>query len=464
MCGIFAAYSHLGININMLTKVISELNHRGKDSYGISFVEKTSNTKIHQLKSLEKITKDNFDYDFEKNNIKMAITHNRYSTNKQKDKVSFINETQPLSFKNEWMAFDLAHNGNITNLNKYVENVNSKISDTQNIMNFFNDKKNIETAIIEFINTVHCSYSIVILTIDSIYAFKDRYGYKPLCLGEMADNICVSSEDCVEGFNKIKEILPGEIIKIDEDGYKSIYNIFNDSEKYTKNLQKKQKTHQIHKTQKCVFEYIYFMNKNTRRETNTIYEIRKNMGKKMAELETMEITNKNDVIVVGSPNTAVPMGIGYAEKLQLQYKQVLIKEMTCGRTFILKDQETRKKQCRKFIISDDIKNKTIILVDDSIVRGNTIQSLAKLFYKHGCKELHVRICSPELKYTCNYGIDIPTKKELMVNNYTIEEIEKQANITSLRYIDINSMISAINEKGSFCSACFDGVYNKELDW
>ena len=206
------------------------------------------------------------------------------------------------------------------------------------------------------------------------------------------------------------------------------------------------------------------MNKNTTRDTQSVYEIRKNMGKKMAELETMEITNKNDIIVVGSPNTAVPMGIGYAEKLQLQYKQVLIKEMTCGRTFILKDQETRKKQCRKFIISDDIKNKRIILVDDSIVRGNTIQALAKLFYKHGCKELHVRICSPELKYTCNYGIDIPTKKELMVNNYTIEEIEKLANITSLRYIDINSMISAINEKGSFCSACFDGVYNKELDW
>ena len=140
MCGIFAAYSHLGINISILTKIIDNLNHRGKDSYGISFVEKTSNTKIHHLKSLEKITKDIFDYDFEKNNIKLAITHNRYSTNKQKDKDSFINETQPLSFKNEWIAFDLAHNGNITNLNKYVENVNSKISDTQNIMSFFIEK------------------------------------------------------------------------------------------------------------------------------------------------------------------------------------------------------------------------------------------------------------------------------------------------------------------------------------
>ena len=141
---------------------------------------------------------------------------------------------------------------------------------------------------------------------------------------------------------KLKEILPGEIIKIDATGYKSIYNILNDSEKYTKNLQKKQNSHQIHQTKKCVFEYIYFMNKNTTQETNTIYEIRKNMGKKMAELETMEITNKNDIIVVGSPNTAVPMGIGYAEKLQLQYKQVLIKEMTCGRTFILKDQKPAK--------------------------------------------------------------------------------------------------------------------------
>ena len=445
MCGIFAIYSKKGVNISLLINVLNDLKHRGKDSYGISFIEHNQK-KIKQIKSLEKLNKN--DYNSYENTINLAITHNRYSTNTGKSIKHFENEIQPISVKNDVLEFDLAHNGNITNLSKYIgDNVDNELSDTQNIVKLFSNEINLENALIKFINKVHCSYSIVILTKTEIYAFKDRYGYKPLCIGNIGENFCISSEDCIKNFTKIKEIKNGELVKINDSGYKTIYEI---------NKQNKSSL-------KCVFEYIYFMNKTTTSCGDTIYNIRKKLGKKLASLETTKFDS--DTIVVGSPNTAIPMGIGYAAHLNLPYKQVLLKHKNCERTFILKDQQSRQNECRKFSICENIKNKVIILVDDSIVRGNTIQSLTKLFYKNGCKELHVRICSPELKYTCNYGIDIPTKKELVINNYSIEEIKNLNNMTSLKYLSVNEMLSVFNEKnGGFCSACFDGNYNKELEW
>ena len=159
------------------------------------------------------------------------------------------------------------------------------------------------------------------------------------------------------------------------------------------------------------------------------------------------------------------MGQGYAEYLNLTYKQLLVKEKTCGRTFILKDQQSRQNECKKFIVDKElIKDKIIILVDDSLVRGNTIKSLADMFHECQCNELHIRICSPELKYPCYYGIDIPTKEELIINNYSIEEIETNYNLTSLRYLSLNCMINTFNNDNEFCTSCFTGNYNKELDW
>ena len=427
MCGIFAIYSKKGANISLLINALSNLKHRGKDSYGISFVEHHQK-EIQRMKSLKKFNKN--DYESYKNTIKLAIAHNRYSTNIGKSIENFKKEIQPILVKNDCLEFDLAHNGNITNLSKYIgDKVDSELSDTQNIVKMFSNEKNIENALIRFINTVHCSYSIVILTKTDIYAFKDRYGYKPLCIGIIGENFCISSEDCIENFTKIKEIKPGELVKMNDSGYKTIYQI-----------------NQINKqlSLKCVFEYIYFMNKTTTSHGDTVYNIRKKLGEKLASVETTKFNS--DTIVVGSPNTAIPMGIGYAEYLKLSYKQILLKHKNCERTFILKDQKSRQNECKKFSICGDIKNKVIILVDDSIVRGNTIQSLTKLFYKNGCKELHIRVCSPELKYTCNYGIDIPTKEELVINNYSIDEIKNLNNMTSLKYLTVNEMLSVFDKK------------------
>ena len=441
MCGIFAIYSNKTIPITNLFNILNELKHRGKDSYGISYIKDKSIETLKLLNLPEITTYNNC-------NIKIAVTHNRYSTNKNKKNVNFINQIQPIEFKNKYLEFVLAHNGNIANIQKYTQYNYDYYSDTQNIMKFFTNASpdNFEDKLIEFVNTVHCSYSIIKLYNNVLYALRDRYGYKPLILGQLNNDYCISSESCITNFNKIRDVNPGEIIKICNNKYNTIY----------------QKNTTV--ITKCIFEYIYFMNEHSTFNNHNVFNIRKNLGTQLAFQEKFRF-NKKDTIVIGSPNTAIPMGKGYAKELNLEYKQLLIKHKNTGRTFILKDQESRIDACKKFIIDkDSIKNKIIILVDDSLVRGNTINSLSQMFHDSGCLELHIRICSPELKNPCFYGIDIPTKEELIINNYTINEIEKKSNLTSLRYISLDSMIGAFNNDTNFCTACFTGNYNKELEW
>jgi len=441
MCGIFGIYSNKNIPITNLFNILNELKHRGKDSFGISYIKEHSIETLKLLKLPEITTYNNC-------NIKIAITHNRYSTNKNKNNINFTNQIQPIEFKNKNLEFVLAHNGNISNIDKYTQYNFNELSDTQNIMRFFNSitHETFEDKLIEFVNTVHCSYSIVILYNNTLYALRDRYGYKPLILGQLNNDYCISSENCITNFNKIRDINPGEIIKISQNNYNTIY----------------QKNNKL--ITKCIFEYIYFMNEHSTFNNHNVFNIRKNLGEELAKEEKI-IFNKKNTIVIGSPNTAIPMGKGYAKYLNLTYKQLLIKHKNTGRTFILKDQESRIDACKKFIIDkDSIKNKIIILVDDSLVRGNTINSLSQMFHDSGCLELHIRICSPELKYPCFYGIDIPTKEELIINNYTISQIEYKSNLNSLRYISIESMISAFNNDTDFCTACFTSNYNEELEW
>jgi len=441
MCGIFGIYSNKTIPLTNLFNILNELKHRGKDSYGISYIK---NNIIETLKLLElpEITTYN------NSNVKLAITHNRYSTNRNKNTENFANQIQPIEFKNTTLDFSLVHNGNIANIHKYINYNKNDYSDTQNIMKFFTHitPENFDAKLIEFINTIHCAYSIIILYNDSLYVLRDRYGYKPLILGQINNDYCVSSENCITNFNKIRDVMPGEILKITNNNYKTIYH---KQEQYST---------------KCIFEFIYFMNEHTTFNNHNVFNIRKQLGINLAKQEKFHF-NKHNTIVIGSPNTAIPMGKGYAEYLNLTYNQLLMKDTNCGRTFILKDQESRKNACKKFVINKDyIKGMNIILVDDSLVRGNTINSLSQMFYDCGCIELHIRICSPELKYPCYYGIDIPTKEELIINNYTIPQIEKKCNLTSLRYISLESMIQSFNNDNEFCTACFSGNYNKELDW
>jgi amidophosphoribosyltransferase len=444
MCGIFGIIHNLNnTSIVNLIDIMENLKHRGKDSFGVSYINNNdvitfTTDKIHKLYNINK----SFLYS------KSYITHNRYSTSKKKNNIK--KESQPLKFKNNDVEFSLVHNGNISNIHKYIQydEYDTNLSDTQNIIKFFNqiNKEKFEDMLIQFINTIHCSYNIIILYKDILYILRDRYGYKPLSIGLYNNNYCISSEDCINNFIKIRDVNPGEIIKMNNQGYKSIY--------YKKNKIEL----------KCIFEFIYFMDQDSIFNNHHVLNIRKKLGTNLASMEDINF-DRNNTIVVGSPNTAIIMGQAFSQYLNLEYKQLLVKENNCGRTFILLDQKTRKNACKKFIINGDlIKNKIIILVDDSIVRGNTLNALSKLFFDNACSELHIRICSPELKYPCYYGIDIPTKDELIINKYNIKDIEKLYNLNSLKYITLEKMMESFDNDNKFCTACFTGKYNKELEW
>ena len=442
MCGIFAIYSKKTFHINFLIDILDKLKHRGKDSFGISFIQKNN----HNIDSLKSITKFNYYDKYIYNNLSIAITHNRYSTVKNKSTHSMIYQAQPILYNNDSITFHLVHNGNINNLETFID-YDENLSDTQNIIHFFKkaNQQNFENILIDFINIIPSSFSIIILFNNSLYVLRDSNGFKPLVLGSINNDLCVISEDCIDNFNKIRDINPGEILKINSDGYKTLY------QKETQNITK------------CIFEYIYFMNEKSTYNNISVYNIRKKLGANLASIETLKF-NKNNTIVVGSPNTAIPMGLGYAEYLNLEYNQVLKKEADCGRTFILKNQTERQKFCKKFIFDKNtISGKNIILVDDSLVRGNTIQNLSKLFYENGCKELHIRICSPEIKYPCYYGIDIPTSQELIINNLTLEQIKNKFNLTSIKYITKQKMIDVFDDN-NFCCSCFIGDSSTNLEW
>ena len=311
-------------------------------------------------------------------------------------------------------------------------------------------------------------FSIVLLDYNNncIYAFKDRYGLRPLCVGKNSNGYCLASESNALGnYDYVREIENGEIIKINDLGFRHLY-------KYdTTNKSKKT----------CLFEYVYFLNKNSIFKKNkndlqnvSVEDIRLSFGKMLASQEDYIINhnNRKDIIVIGSPDTGIPSAIEFANSLELSYKQFLIKKKSAGRSFILENNKSRLLQIRnKFLIDTniDIKDKIIFFIDDSLVRGNTIKTVIEILKEYKPKEIHIRISSPEVRNTCYYGIDIPTKEELIMNSKTIKEMEDNLQINSLRFLTIGNSFSAMFGelgigKNNLCYGCFNTNDNKLFDF
>ena len=277
---------------------------------------------------------------------------------------------------------------------------------------------------------------------------RDRYGVRPLCLGKDKDGTWyVSSESIAlpRDVARIRDVAPGEIIEFNLDGSTNSYY-----------LTPVQRSH-------CLFEYIYFLRKDTIADGVHVETFRENCGTILAKKEKYNF-NPLECIVVGAPDTGIPSAIEYANKLGLPYKQVLTKAKK-RRTFILPDK--REKACDTiYQYSEiDIIGKIIILIDDSIVRGTTLKSIAKQFWDCGAKEIHIRISSPPVISQCYFGIDIPTKEELIGARLksNIDDIVKELLITSLEYLTLEETQSLLNS--GFCSGCFTGKYpNGLLDW
>lgn len=454
-CGIYGIYYFNEIKTNNLSASrgtilgLEKLQHRGQESAGISYIKNNKSIILKNIGLVKDIFKDNI---IPTSNI--CIGHVRYSTS-GKSKISKehqLLECQPLRdiHIKTGIQFSIAYNGNMPNFNKtFLED-----NDTFYLKNRIKESTlSIKDTLIKLLNDIPGVYCLLIMINNKIYALRDKYGVRPLCIGRNEYGLCISSESCaldINNFKLVRDIQPGELVCIDECGITTLY-ILNQKKRLF-----------------CIFELIYFLREDSILDNYNVIEVRKIFGRILALEEKkcndmIIFKNVSNIIVVGSPNTAIPSAKEYANVLKLNYQQVIVKKDK-KRTFILPNNEDRIKSCNnKFKIIDDITNKDIILVDDSLVRGNTLKSLIILLRQYNVKSIHIRIASPPVKYPCFFGIDIPTSNELIAYNKSIDRIKKEMNVDSLHYIKLEVFKEYMGD--NFCMGCFDGIYNKELlEW
>ena len=455
-CGIFGLYT-LSANNNIILdtiKGLENLQHRGREAAGICYINNLNELTIYKNLGLVKdVFKKNT---FNDNNTKSScIGHVRYSTTKKKiytNKIDEYNTIQPLWSVCDLGEFSLVHNGNIPNIDNMVKilNINLK-TDTDSeifIQLIQNNKyKTFEERLINIIDKIPGVFSLIIQTKNAIYGLKDRFGFRPLCLAKKNGKFCLSSEssylaDC----DYIRELKCGELVKINNTGDKTIYIKDNVKPNF------------------CLFEMIYFMKHTSMINDNMIETYRYIFGQKLGETEDIIECGRDDIFVTDIPNTAIPSAKGYANSLNIKYMSVFEKRAGTGRTFILPNNTQRYTTNRiglKIRNNIDLSQcKSIILVDDSLVRGNTIRNIISKLKDYGIKNIHLRIPAPPIRNACYYGIDIPTREELIAYNRNVDEIAQILGITSLRYLDYKIMSSLFDNK--VCGSCFTGEYDTEL--
>ena len=454
MCGIYAIYYiNVNINFNCFLNSLAKLQNRGHDSFGYSYIDNNNNNIL--VCSENGLVKDYLEkHKKTQINSNLILGHLRYITS-GKNSTNNTYHHQPIISNCKFGDYSLVFNGNIP-LDKYTSlNTNNIDIDTQLIIEYLNtyssQHNSWESLLIKFIQTFERAYCIIIMTQDKqLFILRDMYGVRPCIYNITNDYIEFSSESNVfsENINN-KEVLPGELLTIKNNKIECVYRKI------------------INNNALCLFEYIYFANEDSKWNNISIKNIRTQYGKQLAyqENNTSIKTNYKDYIVIGIPHTGINSAILYAQTLNIPYKQYITKNTKINRTFILKNNIERDKVSKiKYIYNEKIKNKKIIIIDDSIVRGITIKNIIGALYEYGSKEVHVRICSPEIRYTCMYGIDIPTKEELLVNNFNnLNELAIFLKCDSINYLELEKIKQIMPNFKNLCSGCFNNDY-KDLDW
>ena len=425
-CGVFGISN--AKDASALTALgIHALQHRGQEGCGIITFD---GEKYHSEKRFG-LVGDNFNKEKILNKLKgnYAIGHNRYSTTGE----NTLRNIQPFFADTNAGGIGISHNGNLTNSislrNKLVKDgaIFHTTSDTETIVQLIAKSKRPNTIdkIVDAIFQIQGGYALVMLTQNSLIGVKDPYGIRPLIIGKIHNSYILASETCaldIIGAKFIRDVENGEIVLIENDKLTSI------------------KPFPQKKVRPCVFEYIYFSRPDSIIGNKTAYEHRKNFGKELAK--------ENDVnadIVVPVPDSGNAAALGFAQHLKMNYEHGLIRNHYVGRTFIEPSQKIRSLGVKLKLNANKstIKNKKIILIDDSLVRGTTSHKIVKMLYDAGANEVHVKIACPEIKYPDFYGVDTPTKKELLAANKTKEEICKYIGAKSLKFLSINGLYKAL---------------------
>jgi len=472
-CGVVGFYGSPDASVNTYY-ALHALQHRGQEASGI--VTKSINEKGHSIFNIhrgEGLVSEVFSNPKvlkEKLIGSSAIGHNRYSTTGSSESAKNI---QPFYVNYRLGNLAIAHNGNLTNATELRKKLVAEgsifqtTSDTEVVLHLIAKSKLNDQVeqVKEALSFIEGSYCFVILMDDKIIAARDPYGFRPLALGNLNGSFVVASETCAFDIleaNFIREIEPGELIVIDD---KAI------AEQKVKSYRIFEKTYP---KSHCVFEHIYFSRPDSFIFGHNVDKMRRRLGKALAKNHPVRDKDGEKLIVISVPDSSNTTALGYQKQIEkdgiLSKLEIgLIRSHYIGRTFIQPGQAKREIGVRiKFnTVKGVLEGRTVVIVDDSIVRGTTSKQLVNLIREAKPKAIHLRISSPPIKFPCFYGMDFPSKEELIANKChgVIEEIKDYLEVDSLEYLTIDEMLDAVSEGnvGNFCSACFSGNYPCKID-
>ena len=444
-CGVFGIYAP-GEDVARLTFfALYALQHRGQESAGIA----TSDGRVaHIHKGMGLVAQV-----FNEENLAplkghLAIGHNRYSTTGS----SHLRNAQPYLIETYLGPLGVAHNGNLVNaprlrrelLQRGVGLTASSDSEVITLMLAGAPGDTWEERITAFMRQAYGAYSLTILTRDAVFAVRDPWGFRPLCLGRLNGGYVVASESsaiATIGAEYLREVQPGEIVTLGAYGLHSRQGL------------------PPTRAALCTFEHIYFSRPDSLWAGRVIHQVRQALGRELAREHPVAAD-----LVVPVPDSSIPAAIGYAQESGIPFNEGLIKNRYIGRTFIQPDDHIRRMGVAlKFNpLPENLAGKRVVLVDDSIVRGNTSGPLVRLLRDVGATEVHIRVTCPPIRHPCFMGVDMATYDELIAHRMTVPEIQKYLGCDSLGYLSLEGMMRAIGREEGYCNACFTGVYPIDL--
>ncbi len=447
-CGIFGIYNNP--NAAYYTYLgLYALQHRGQESAGIAV---TNGERITYYRDFGLVSSVFTDESLKKLTGHVAVGHNRYSTSGASDSPDNI---QPIvvSYKHGQMA--IAHNGNLVNALELREQLEEEgsifrgTSDSEVIVHLIvkSKKKKFLERLMDALSKLKGAYSLLVMTNKKLIAIRDLWGFRPLCMGELDGSPVFASETCafdLIGARYIRDVEPGEVILI-ENGQMKSYRIPG-----SEGARRSQ----------CIFEFVYFARPDSKIFGKSVYEVRKEFGRLLARENPVEAD-----IVIPVPDSGVVPALGYSQESGIPFEMGLIRNHYVGRTFIKPQQKMRDIGVKVKLnpVPELLKGKKVVVIDDSIVRGTTSRKIVRMLREAGAKEVHMRISSPPTRWPCYFGIDTPTRDQLIASSHSVEEICRYIEADSLGYLSLEGMINAAGGDGmGYCTACFNGDYPIEV--
>jgi amidophosphoribosyltransferase len=443
MCGIVGIRDAGGVSFSIYYALFA-LQHRGQESAGISTFDGTKPYKHRGQGLVAEVFNPAILRGLEGN---VGIGHVRYPTTG----ANMPENAQPFNFLFRDHIISIAHNGNLVNARELRDEYEARgqifctTTDTELIAKVITDEMSnsgcIEDAVHRCMRILRGSYSVAMMLDGVLYGFRDPLGIKPMCIGKTGQGFIIASESVAIdalGGTLLRDVKPGELVCIDEEGMRSMQIAVSDCRAH------------------CIFEFIYFARADAVLDGALVYDVRRTIGEKLHEEAPVDADS-----VCPVPDSGTAYAIGYSRTSHIPFVESLMKNRYMGRTFIMPSQTEREKAVRMKLnpIREHLKGRSVVLVDDSIVRGTTSRRIIGIIRDAGAREVHVRIGSPAIKAPCYLGVDIPTREELIAPSKTEEEVRKSITATTLHHISLDALVECIGiEKKHLCTGCLTGCY------